>query len=226
MHAIFIYERSPGRLTLSFVKSDYVRDNVSLVTVLSWNSVVKWMYSSSGGKGETLEGPAKVSSSVETPLREASPGDDPISGAVTREVVWPRPLKKNLRREDLRMRYQRGTDKLDKSVGIPRSLRASAALMSRPCWLERSPKTEILSMRDQRDSVNELDPGESLPEGGDGFTIGPRGCAAGLDATQFLGKFSLQSSQALWYNLATEQRIRLHITDGGQVNTYTNPRIP
>ena len=28
MHTIFIYERSPGRLTLSFVKSDYVRDNV------------------------------------------------------------------------------------------------------------------------------------------------------------------------------------------------------
>jgi len=28
MHTIFIYERSPGRLTLSFVKSDYVRDTV------------------------------------------------------------------------------------------------------------------------------------------------------------------------------------------------------
>ena len=28
MHTIFIYECSPGRLTLSFVKSDYVRDNV------------------------------------------------------------------------------------------------------------------------------------------------------------------------------------------------------
>jgi len=27
MHTIFIYERSLGRLTLSFVKSDYVRDN-------------------------------------------------------------------------------------------------------------------------------------------------------------------------------------------------------
>jgi len=27
MHTIFIYECSPGRLTLSFVKSDYVRDN-------------------------------------------------------------------------------------------------------------------------------------------------------------------------------------------------------
>ena len=26
MHTIFIYERSPGRLILSFVKSDYVRD--------------------------------------------------------------------------------------------------------------------------------------------------------------------------------------------------------
>ena len=26
MHTIFIYERSPGRLTLSFVKSDYVRE--------------------------------------------------------------------------------------------------------------------------------------------------------------------------------------------------------
>ena len=28
MHTIFIYECSPGRLTLSFVKSDYVRDTV------------------------------------------------------------------------------------------------------------------------------------------------------------------------------------------------------
>ena len=30
MHTIFIYERSPGRLILSFVKSDYVRDNAAL----------------------------------------------------------------------------------------------------------------------------------------------------------------------------------------------------
>ena len=28
MHTIFIYEHSSGRLTLSFVKSDYVRDSV------------------------------------------------------------------------------------------------------------------------------------------------------------------------------------------------------
>ena len=28
MHTIFIYECSPGCLTLSFVKSDYVRDSV------------------------------------------------------------------------------------------------------------------------------------------------------------------------------------------------------
>jgi len=34
MHTIFIYEHSPGRLTLSFVKSDYVRDN-ALTAILS-----------------------------------------------------------------------------------------------------------------------------------------------------------------------------------------------
>jgi len=31
MHTILIYERSPGRLILSFVKSDYVRDNAEPV---------------------------------------------------------------------------------------------------------------------------------------------------------------------------------------------------
>jgi len=43
MHTIFIYECSPGRLTLSFVKSDYVRDNVFLKNSNS-SSLIKELY--------------------------------------------------------------------------------------------------------------------------------------------------------------------------------------
>jgi len=41
MHTIFIYERSPGRLTLSFVKSDYVRDNVGSVAAVSLRRIAE-----------------------------------------------------------------------------------------------------------------------------------------------------------------------------------------